>query len=96
MNALLEQELFRACADSSSAQVQHEPVEDIVREMRAYAKKSEIDGGLIDVWDWLPEFADRIMESVLCERRFAARMVSELRVEITRLNAAVASKGGVK
>lgn len=27
MNALLEQELFRACADSSSAQVQHGPVE---------------------------------------------------------------------
>lgn len=37
-----------------------ENVEDILREMRAYAKKSEIDGGLIDVWDWLPEFADRI------------------------------------
>ena len=38
----------------------NETVADIVREMRVYAKKSKINGGEIDVWNWLAHFADRI------------------------------------
>ena len=37
-----------------------ETISDIVREMRVYAKKSKINGGEIDVWNWLAHFADRI------------------------------------
>ena len=40
--------------------VKQEKIADIVREMRVYAKKSKINGGEIDVWNWLAHFADRI------------------------------------
>lgn len=38
----------------------NETVADIVREMRVYAKNSKVNGGEIDVWNWLAHFADRI------------------------------------
>ena len=38
----------------------NETVAAIVREMRVYAKKSKINGGEVDVWNWLAHFADRI------------------------------------
>lgn len=77
-----------------------ENVNDIVREMRAYAKKSEIDGGLIDVWDWLPEFADRIdaaykrdlqamVDAGEIDMRTAMGEVERLRAENARLKSAI-------
>lgn len=38
----------------------NETVADIVREMRAYAKNSKVNGGEVDVWNWLADYADRI------------------------------------
>lgn len=77
-----------------------ETVNDILREMRAYAKKTEIDGGLIDVWDWLPEFADRLdaaykrdlqamVDAGEIDMRTAMGEVERLRAENERLMSAV-------
>ena len=77
-----------------------ETFNDITREMRAYAKKSEIDGGPIDVWDWLREFADRLdeaykrdMQSIVEANETAMKTatdeVARLRVENARLKAAL-------
>ena len=37
-----------------------ETIADIVREMRVYAKNSKVNGGEVDVWNWLADYADRI------------------------------------
>ena len=82
-----------------------ETVNDILREMRAYAKKSEIDGGLIDVWDWLREFADRIdaaykrdlqamVEAGEIDMRTAMGEVERLRAENAQLTEAMSSVVG--
>ena len=49
-----------------------ETISDIVREMRVYAKKSKINGGEIDVWNWLAHFADRIEAAHKRERETGA------------------------
>ena len=38
----------------------NETVAGIVNEMREYAKRSEVNGGEVDVWNWLADFTDRI------------------------------------
>ena len=38
----------------------NETVAKIVREMRVYAKNSKVNGGEVDVWNWLADYADRI------------------------------------
>ncbi len=38
----------------------NETFAEIVREMRAYAKNSKVNGGEVDVWNWLADYADRI------------------------------------
>lgn len=38
----------------------NETVAEIVREMRAYAKNSKVNGGEVDVWNWLADYAKRI------------------------------------
>lgn len=38
----------------------NETIAEIVREMRAYAKNSKVNGGEVDVWNWLADYAKRI------------------------------------
>lgn len=38
----------------------NETIADIMREMRVYAKNSKVNGGEVDVWNWLADYADRI------------------------------------
>ena len=40
--------------------MRNETVDDVVRDMREYAEASKVDGGAVNVWDWLSAFADRI------------------------------------
>lgn len=62
-----------------------ESINDVVREMRAYAEKSEIDGGPIDVWDWLTEFADRIEAAYRRDMNTVADEVARLKKQVSEL-----------
>lgn len=38
----------------------NETIAEIVSDMRVYAKNSKVNGGEVDVWNWLANYADRI------------------------------------
>ena len=63
----------------------NEKIADIVREMRVYAKKSKINGGEIDVWNWLAHFADRIEAAHKCECDKYKDHINELNRQILML-----------
>ena len=51
-----------------------ETVADIVREMRVYAKNSKVNGGEVDVWNWLADYANRIETAHKRERELGAEL----------------------
>lgn len=51
---------------------EQETIADIVRDMRVYAKNSKVNGGEVDVWNWLADYADRIEAAHKRERKAGA------------------------
>ena len=50
----------------------NETVAEIVSDMRVYAKNSKVNGGEVDVWNWLADYADRIEAAHKRERKAGA------------------------
>lgn len=46
----------------------NETIAEIVSDMRVYAKNSKVNGGEVDVWNWLANYADRIEAAAKRER----------------------------
>lgn len=59
----------------------NETIAEIVSDMRVYAKNSKVNGGEVDVWNWLANYADRIEAAHKRERKAgaeAAQIVGEI------------------
>lgn len=50
----------------------NETIAEIVSDMRVYAKNSKVNGGEVDVWNWLANYADRIEAAHKRERKAGA------------------------
>ena len=50
----------------------NETIAEIVSDMRVYAKNSKVNGGEVDVWNWLADYADRIEAAHKREREAGA------------------------